>query len=181
MLSYLFQRSDTHKHRGIDLPSPVGTPVLATKRGLVEHATHEWQQGFSGYGRVVVLRHGDGGVRTLSAHLDTVEVEPGDVVEEGDRIGTVGVTKFSRDDKTGSFVSSRAHLHFEVAPTAYPMASEADRLDPVAWLLEGDALPLPDSDELRDRMRRAESGGDFLALLALLGGVLWLSRKKGVR
>jgi murein DD-endopeptidase MepM/ murein hydrolase activator NlpD len=179
--SYLYQRSDTHKHRGIDLPARIGTPVFAADDGLVEHATDEWQSGFSGYGRVVVLRHGgDNGPRSLYAHLDTVEVEPGEVVEEGERIGTVGVSKFSRADKTGSFTTSRAHLHFEVAPKRYPMGSEADRLDPVAWLLDGRELPI-DPSEIHDRMKKTESGAEFLALLALFGGVLWLRRARGGR
>ena len=178
--SYLYKRSDTHRHRGIDLPAPIGTPVFAAADGVVEHATHEWQSGFSGYGRVIVLKHGTDGPWTLYAHLDSVSVEPGELVREGQPIGAVGVTKFTREDPTALFATSAAHLHFEVAPKPYPMKSEADRLDPVAWLMERKLVP-EDEDDLNKRAddaARAGDAGTFFALMALWAGMKWL-RSRG--
>jgi murein DD-endopeptidase MepM/ murein hydrolase activator NlpD len=136
LLSYLYQRSDTHKHRGIDLASPVGTPVRAVSQGIVEHASNRWADGFSGYGRHVVIRHGKRGPWSLYAHLDRVRVRPGDAVPTGHVIGTVGTTRFSRADHR-DHLRGGAHLHFELAPRPYPMGAEATRLDPVAWIAGG--------------------------------------------
>lgn len=143
--SYLFQRSDTHQHRGIDLPARAGTPVFAAADGSVDVANVQWQQGFTGYGRVVVLRHPTG-VWTLYAHLQDVLVAPGVSVRAGEQIGTVGRTEFASNDHTGWFAVGGEHLHFEVSPHAYPQESEAERLDPVAWLQGGglgDGTPDP--------------------------------------
>jgi len=133
-LSYLFQRTPSHKHRGIDFVAPIGTAVYAAESGIVEKASNVWQPGFSGYGRHIVIRHGDQGPWTLYSHLDTVIVSPGNMVQTGQKIGTVGNTKFSKKDHT-DLLSKGSHLHFEVAPKPYPMASEANRIDPIVWLI----------------------------------------------
>jgi murein DD-endopeptidase MepM/ murein hydrolase activator NlpD len=52
---------------------------------------------------LVVVRHRDG-VRTLYAHLQSVDVHVGDTVAGGSALGAVGAT----GDATGP------HLHFEV-------------------------------------------------------------------
>lgn len=133
VLSYLYPRTDTHRHRGIDLAADTGTPVRAAAQGTVEHASNSWARGFTGYGRHVVIRHGTRGPWTLYAHLDRVRVRPGDAVPTGHVVGTVGTTRFSAADHR-DHMRSGPHLHFEVAPKPYPMGSEAKRLDPVAWI-----------------------------------------------
>lgn len=130
-----------HFHRGLDFPAPRGTPVHATAPGRVTHALRQWRQGFTGYGRCVVIEH-PGGTWTLSAHLQTVAVEAGDQVEAGQVIGTVGGSQFT---KAGRYVDENLgpHLHFEVATRPYPMPSEAERVDPERWLqgtLEGERV-----------------------------------------
>lgn len=88
----------TVNHRGFDLAAPTGTEVAAAARGTVIHA------GPAGtYGNLVTLRH-DNGFETRYAHLSTVGVQVGDVVEAGQDVGKVGSTGHS----TGP------HLHFEV-------------------------------------------------------------------
>lgn len=133
ILSYLYQRSPTHKHRGIDLPAPKGTPVYAARAGRVEHANDRWRSGFSGYGRNVVIAHPDG-TFSFYAHLEGVLVTPGQAVAEGQPVGTVGNSVFTREDRTRE--SGGPHLHFEASATPYPKGSEDDRLDPIAWLRE---------------------------------------------
>jgi len=129
--SYLYARSDTHKHRGIDLPAAEGSPVLAARAGVVTHAHPEPDApGFKGYGSVVVLEH-PGHFWTLYAHLSSVNVHKGQRVAAGEAIGAVGHT----GNATGPV------LHFEVSSRPYPLVKESPRLDPVAWLQDkGGAL-----------------------------------------
>lgn len=92
-----------YAHSGIDIEAPKGTPVLAAADGTVR--VSEYNHG-GGYGYYVIIDHEDG-FSTLYAHLemqDTPLVGPGQEVEAGEQIGTVGVTGYS----TGP------HLHFEL-------------------------------------------------------------------
>jgi hypothetical protein len=85
-------------HRGIDIPAPAGTPVVAADGGTVIYA------GFSGsYGNHVKVRHSNGFV-TLYAHFSSISVKNGDSVFQGQEVGKVGSTGRS----TGN------HLHFEI-------------------------------------------------------------------
>jgi septal ring factor EnvC (AmiA/AmiB activator) len=102
-------------HKGVDFGATLGTPVRAVAAGTVRFAG--W---FRGYGRMVILDHGDR-FFTVSGHLDTVAVEAGRAVAAGEPIGTVG--------DTGSLAGPR--LYFEVR-------EGAQAVDPVAWL-----APLP--------------------------------------
>lgn len=88
-----------------------GTPVLAVAEGKVRFAG--W---FRGYGRMVILDHGDG-YFTVAGHLDTLDVEVGDTVQARQRIGAVG--------ETGSLAGPR--LYFEVR-------RGGEALDPGEWL-----------------------------------------------
>ena len=71
---------------------------------------------FRGYGKIVILDHGDE-FFTVSGHLSEIHVAVGDRVREGETIGSVG--------DTGSLRGAR--LYFELR-----RGSEA--LDPVPWL-----------------------------------------------
>ena len=87
-------------HKGIDIPAPKGTPILAAKSGTVIY------RGFhkKGYGNVVVIEHEDGS-HTLYAHAKKTIVKRGRSVKQGEIIGFVG-----RSGKT-----TGAHLHFEIS------------------------------------------------------------------
>jgi murein DD-endopeptidase MepM/ murein hydrolase activator NlpD len=85
------------QHLGVDYGAPIGTPVRSVGDATVEFAG--WQ---NGYGNVVQLDHGNDR-STLYAHLSRIDVHKGQHVEQGQRIGAVGVTGWS----TGP------HLHFE--------------------------------------------------------------------
>ncbi len=85
-------------HNGIDVAAPVGTPVYAAGAGTVISA------GFKqGYGYIVLIDHGYG-YTTAYAHLSTILVEAGQVVEKGGLIAEMG--------STGN--STGPHLHFEI-------------------------------------------------------------------
>jgi len=88
-----------HKfHNGMDFGAPHGAPIRAASSGKVVHSG--W---ISGYGNTVILDHG-GGVETLYAHADSLNVAVGQSVAAGERIANVGTTGLS----TGP------HLHFVV-------------------------------------------------------------------
>ncbi|MCG5250236.1 peptidoglycan DD-metalloendopeptidase family protein [Brevibacillus agri] len=95
-------------HKGVDLwnEQEAKTPILAAKAGRVVEAGANR----SGYGRMVVLDHGDG-LQTFYAHMRTILVTPGQSVEAGDVLGYMGQT----GDSTGY------HLHFEVRQDDVPV------------------------------------------------------------
>jgi murein DD-endopeptidase MepM/ murein hydrolase activator NlpD len=64
-------------------------------------------------GNTVVIEHLPG-VFSLYYHLDSIGVDEGDVVEQGERIGTVGMTGLA----TGP------HLHWEIRVGGVPVAPE---------------------------------------------------------
>jgi murein DD-endopeptidase MepM/ murein hydrolase activator NlpD len=90
-------RSDRF-HAGVDLPAPRGTAVIAAAPGRVS-----WAAPRDGWGNLVTVNHGHG-VRTMYAHLSTVDVKVGQWVAGGTILGRVGST----GDATGP------HLHLEV-------------------------------------------------------------------
>lgn len=163
--SFLFQRSDTHKHRGIDIAAPEGTPLYAVADGIIERASGAFAPGFSGYGAHVVIRHEHAcgsnlPAWTLYSHMQDVAVHPLQHVSRGQFIGTVGRTKFTRENPTALFNESGAHLHFEVSPSRYPQDSEAPRLDPVVWLKSRGAHPLVSAPVQYDADNRAHLASD---------------------
>ena len=85
-------------HKGVDIGTPLGTPVLAAKSGTVTSAN--WN---GGYGECVVINHG-GGNSTLYGHLSSYNVKIGDTVKQGQVIAYSG--------NTGR--STGPHLHFGI-------------------------------------------------------------------
>lgn len=85
------------KHLGVDYGAPVGTPVRSVADGVVEFAGRQ-----NGYGNVLQIAHGNQR-NTLYAHLSRMDVRKGQRVEQGQRIGAVGMTGWT----TGP------HLHYE--------------------------------------------------------------------
>jgi len=85
-------------HNGIDLAAPEGTPVFASGAGRVVLAKERIITGNS-----VVIEHLPG-VFSLYYHLQDIEVQEGQRLFQGQRIGTVGMTGLA----TGP------HLHWEL-------------------------------------------------------------------
>ncbi len=86
------------RHTGIDLASPIGTPIYATGDGKISNAGRE-----GGYGNLVKINHGYG-YETLYGHMSKILVKKGQNVKRGEIIGHVGSTG----------VSTGPHLHYEV-------------------------------------------------------------------
>lgn len=93
-------------HYGVDIAAPTGTPILAADSGTVVRA--EW---YAGYGKMIVIDHGGGKVKTVYGHLSVILVDVGDTVEKGQLIGKVG--------NTGR--STGPHLHFEIRIDGNPV------------------------------------------------------------
>ena len=85
-------------HTGIDIGAGAGDNALAADGGTVTMAG--WN---GGYGNCVMIDHGNG-YKTLYAHLSSISVAKGSVVDKGVVVGHVGSTG----------VSTGPHLHFEV-------------------------------------------------------------------
>ena len=84
-------------HKGIDIPAPQDTDILACDDGIVLFSGV-----INGYGNVVKLKHFDDKI-TLYAHNNSNIVEEGDIIKSGQVIAKVGTT----GNSTGN------HLHFE--------------------------------------------------------------------
>lgn len=90
-------------HYGIDMAAHRGTLVTAVAKGVIEQAIF-----VSGYGNTVVIKH-DEVYKTRYAHLDEILVTDGQQVMQGELIGKVGDTGYTR--KRGHDAS---HLHLEL-------------------------------------------------------------------
>lgn len=135
-------------HTGQDLNgiggenTDLGEPVRAAARGQVVYCGSP----SDGWGKVVVLAHrmpGDSTVyQTLYAHLQDVQVNYGDTVCRGQKIGTIGTAE-------GAYL---AHLHFEVIASrvveagvpAYHSQGTMNRLNPAEFINAHSAPSFPD-------------------------------------
>ena len=99
---------------GIQIKAPMGTPIQAVAGGKVRFA--DW---FKGYGKLVILDHGEG-YYSLYAQASELNVQEGQTVAPGQVIGSVG--------DTGSLVGSS--LYFEIRKNGVPQ-------DPLRWLKHG--------------------------------------------
>lgn len=114
------------EHKAIDIAASSGSPVYAAEDGTVSYV-QIWDgsydtTGMMSYGHMVEIRHADGNT-TLYAHLSEINVQQGEKVVRGQRIGRVGST----GNATGP------HLHFEVI-TSEGKADPAEYL----WTMPGE-------------------------------------------
>ena len=114
------------EHKAIDIAASSGSPVYAAEDGTVSYV-QIWDgsydtTGMMSYGHMVEIRHADGNT-TLYAHLSEINVQQGEKVVRGQRIGRVGST----GNATGP------HLHFEVI-TSEGKVDPADYL----WTMPGE-------------------------------------------
>jgi hypothetical protein len=74
-------------HYGIDVAGPVGTPVIAPADGVVRLAERDLYYS----GGTVILDHGHG-LSSAFLHMHEVHVRVGDILRQGDPIGSIGAT-----------------------------------------------------------------------------------------
>lgn len=101
------------KHEGVDLAAPTGTPIYASKSGIVTIAKY-----YGGYGNCVVIKSGD--MEIYYGHMSKILVTSGVPVTAGTIIGEVG--------NTGN--STGPHLHFQININGTPT-------DPAKYLGNG--------------------------------------------
>lgn len=110
--------ADDYYHRGVDYAGNRGSAVVAPANAKVVAIGYE-RDGFKVHGNWVGLDHGQG-VTSIYIHLNSIRVKPGDQVQAGQTIGTVG--------NTGA--ATGAHLHW-----GFFVHGEA--VDPVPWRYQG--------------------------------------------
>lgn len=153
--SWGFERAGGKRsHKGNDLFSRYGNPVVAVEDGVVRVATNS-------LGGNTVYLYGRSGNRYYYAHLSAVEDGiDGQQVEVGQVMGKVGTS--------GNAIGTPPHLHFEVQPAGgetsnpYPMLKALAMT--VAQARQGGATPTV----------RAQ---DLLVLPDQLGRTLWAEGK----
>ncbi len=110
--TYVYNGSDVDRqvHLGFDLASTANAPVRAANRGRVVQA------GWLGiYGNCVILDHGMG-LQSLYAHLSSIGVSDGQIVESEAELGRSGATGLAGGD----------HLHFT-------MLLGGNAITPIDW------------------------------------------------
>ncbi len=105
-------------HRGVDYGGGQGSAILAPAGGKVALICRE-SEGFQVHGNCVGLDHGQG-VESIFIHMSQIYVKQGDVVQAGQKLGTVG--------STGS--ATGPHLH-------WGLFVFGDAVDPVPWREKG--------------------------------------------
>lgn len=133
-----FDGNDTHRlgmRYAVDFAMPEGTPVLASREGVVLYV----QDGFSRGGRdpsliersnMVVVAHADGTMASYGHLAPGIVVAKGDSVPEGALLGYSGDTGFT----------GQPHLHFHVGVR---LLADPGRTIPIRLRgRDGDTLPL---------------------------------------
>lgn len=120
-------------HKGIDFAAKTGTPVHATAAGTII-AAGQVAKNDGRYGNAVIIDHG--GKQSLYAHLSSVNVQPGQRVQAGQRIGAAGATGFA----TGP------HLHLEVRENGH-------LIDPASLFTNLDAYATPRALRIRRQQK----------------------------
>jgi hypothetical protein len=113
-------------HHGVEIGRDYGDPVHAAADGTVIFAGPDkvavYGPWTNFYGNMIVIRHADD-LFTLYAHLSKIEVQTGQAVQAGQKIGEVG--------QTGAATGS--HLHFEVRQGE--VENYFSTVNPELWLL----------------------------------------------
>lgn len=102
-------------HYGIDIATDSGTPFRAIADGVI--VSEEWT---FNYGYVIVIQHAKG-IITVIKHARTLRRTTGQIVQQGDIIGTVGDV---------GILSSGPHLHLEIWKNGIPQNPEHYLINP---------------------------------------------------
>lgn len=114
-LRYDATMCDWRIHDGIDITSPIGSTVCASRGGRVESIVTD-----DLYGTVLTVDHGDGTKAVYANLADITAVYAEDFVQSGDVLGSVGDTAICES-------AQKSHLHFA-------MSVNGESADPLAFL-----------------------------------------------
>lgn len=92
-------------HKGLDIATRSGTPIIAPADGLVVFSGRE-----GGFGNMIIIDHGYG-ITTRYGHCSALDAKLGQKIKRGDVIARVG--------NTGR--STGPHVHYEVAVNGVPV------------------------------------------------------------
>ncbi len=115
-------------HNGIDFRAAIGTPIKAALTGIVQ----EVNQGavkYCQYGKWVLVKHNNG-LTTLYAHLSSITVTKGQVVQTGDLLGYSGDTGYA----TGPHLHLTVYVSSAVTFKQYTCNSGSTAYIPIAPL-----------------------------------------------
>lgn len=125
-LRRFFNNKPRQPHSGLDIAAPLGTPVTAPAPGtIVEIGDYFFN------GKTVFIDHGQGLI-SMYNHLSRIDVQTGQAIGRGEKIGEIGAT----GRVTGP------HLHWSVS-------LNNSRVDPLLFLNEGILPPTRQSVESR--------------------------------
>ena len=118
-LKRFFNDIPKRPHNGLDIAAPTGTPILAPASAkVIDTGSYYFN------GNTVFLDHGQG---LLSAylHMNEISVKPGQLVKQGDALGTVGET----GRVTGPHLHWIVYLNKAPVDPALFIAKDIPRLD----------------------------------------------------
>jgi murein DD-endopeptidase MepM/ murein hydrolase activator NlpD len=104
--TFPLSRGVNDTHAGIDIKTPVNTPIVATTEGVVRYNTKDK----SGYGNMIeIVDPKTNQVKARYAHLNAFDVPEGTTVKPGQVLGKTGGVK----GDVGAGNSTGPHLHYE--------------------------------------------------------------------
>ncbi|MEL6230706.1 MAG: M23 family metallopeptidase [Cyanobacteria bacterium J06627_3] len=110
--------AENYYHRGVDYAAGTGTPVVAPAAGYIR-LVGRVSDGFELHGNTVGIDHGQG-LLSIMIHLSRIDVNNGDFVRAGQRVGAIG--------STGA--ATGPHLH-------WGLYLNQVAVDPVPWRYGG--------------------------------------------
>ena len=120
-------------HQGIDLATDEGYRVYAVEDGEIVSIA----KGLDGYGFTITLKIKNtdnpelNGKFAFYAHLDRIDVKPGQKVSAGTQLGLSGDTGNAKGMTT---ITKGAHLHFEIRTIQSPGLGLGGRIDPEPFI-----------------------------------------------
>ncbi|MBL4606956.1 MAG: peptidoglycan DD-metalloendopeptidase family protein [Pseudomonadales bacterium] len=98
-LKRFFNKQPRNPHSGIDIAAPEGSPIIAPADGIIRASGYYFFNG-----RTVLIDHGQGLV-SMFCHMSSVNVQLGQHIKRGQRVGSIG--------QTGR--ATGPHLHWSVS------------------------------------------------------------------
>ncbi len=106
--------TSARSNRGVNIPGPIGTPIVAAADGIVVESSY-----FNYYGNVIEIQHVNG-ISTFYAHNNRLVVSKGQSVKQGQQIAERGNTGRSSgphlyfEIRTSDFTPPRLHAKFQL-------------------------------------------------------------------